>query len=134
MNKRVNILDYKDFTNGHIKEDEEKLMRSQHYMKSCGQQRKAGSRTGSLSPKRTHQVLVQYHIVFPENIYTSNTGTEQVILRNTHIPTHTHMCMQEKLMKKEVINSKESREKYMGEFVKKKGREKFKYTIISKIK
>lgn len=88
MNERVNILDYKDYTNGHTKAYGETPIRFQPHTKNSRQQRKAGSRTGSLFPGRAHQVLVQHQIVFPENIYTSNAGTEQVILRNTH--THVH--------------------------------------------
>lgn len=51
---------------------------------------------------RTHQLVIQYHMVRPESMITSNTiQIEQVVFRNTH----AHVTA---VKEKEVINLKES--------------------------
>lgn len=78
----------------HARVDRSKPMWPQPYTKNCSQLRNAKSGPGSPPPPgRTHELVVQYRVVSPENTHPgNNTQTERVIVRRICTYTCIYAC------------------------------------------
>lgn len=83
----------------------------------------AGSVRNNISQRRTQQLAIHYYLVSPENVLTNSiTWTEQFVFMYLRITIYFHPYLT-MICERRGINLKVSKEEYMEDFGRRKGKE-----------